>query len=283
MREHGHDGNHHLTNESLDAIASALTGAELAPSAVPAAAPGGGAVAGAEDIYAGVDIRGRTITDIFRLTEAAIDRYPPGELGKAAMIVGLGYISTMVRSICSKVKVEGADMISANLNTIAGWLGDNTIGRPSIKGMEALVGDLMAFAHGFCVDANVLELDRYRAFDNHAARHPTEEADGRDLSKLLKTITPHVEAVAGAIAGLISRVGTAVNALKAVGALPGGAAALPDFDRAALKIDVAEAGMDKMVGIMQKMAGISKGQTTAADPAAGQGAAGQAAQGQAGA
>jgi hypothetical protein len=255
MKLHGHDVNHHLPDSKLNDMALALTGKEeaTARSRVPAAGAGANAAAGPGDMYAGQDIRGCTVYEIFNLDEAACDRYPPSELGKSALIVGLDHTGSMVTAICAKVLVAGADTISGNLEALANHLRANDVGRNSLRSLETSFGKVMSFAHGFHIENDTLVKETFPAYDNHASRYPGDQVDGQALAKVLKSIQAHPKAVETAIVNLINRIGSSVTSLIANPAINTAAIGLAAHVPAGVTVEVAENEGDRMTRMIAAM------------------------------
>lgn len=250
MRKEGHDINHHLTDRCLDKMALALVGKEEPHALIPPAPPSGAnRVPGPEDMYAGEDIRGKRVCDIFKLPESCIDRYPPGELGKAALIIGLGYLLSMINAITAKVKVEGTGAVTSNLTLFASAARTQTLGRNLLNSIESALGPVLSFAHGFAIENGTLALEAYPAYDSHAKRFAGDSADGKAFAMVLKSVNPHPEAVGSAVANLVNRIGAAVNGLSAVASTTVGN--LTAHDGTKVTVKVAPTETDRMLSIMQ--------------------------------
>ena len=125
MEAHGHDLFHYLTNESLFAIANALTGETPA---APVAA----------FVYDNHDRNGDAIHTWVVLGDAACDRWPVGVLGKSSLILGLGYLQFTINSIASKILIPNAPDIVASIKSVQDTMDDEKFDRETLLMMREI-------------------------------------------------------------------------------------------------------------------------------------------------
>lgn len=255
MLIHGHDANHHLTSQSIEDIAGVLTGHIVAQ--VPLAQPGAAPVN-----YGGRNIRGQNVHDVFTLSQAAKDRWPPADLGKAALLVGLDMIGAMITDMATKVKLTNAAVMATKAADIAVTLRRHEVTRAQFTAAEAAMGDMLAFTCGYVLKARLIEEGSYPAFESHANRYPAGKARGMSVASAVKLCRAHDEAVAGAIVSALGALGTALDATGGSVALPapGGIPGLNDVPFSALGpvqgAQVrAQVGEDPTIRMMAAMAG----------------------------
>lgn len=246
MRSYGHDINHHLTDDALHEIAMVLVGKDSNAYVVQAA------TTAAANMYAGADITGKRPSEIFKLPDSCGDRYPPGELGKAAMIVGLSFMEAMLADITGKAKVTGDQSIRTNIGILLAHVKSDNVGRTSVKAIEAFMGPALAFGHGYAQEAGIISTGQYKAFDSHAARYAGDDARGKALAILMKSVAPHPEAVAASVTALVNTIGVAFNGISSHHAL--GVSNLDTHDPDSLAVEIAENESSRLMKMMARNA-----------------------------
>jgi hypothetical protein len=218
MAKRGHDGNHHLTDDTLAAYAKVLTGEDALMTVVSSSAK----------MYNGVDIRGMPVAKIFDLGESVKGRYPAGKLGKAAIVIGLGMFKAMVSHLCNRVKIDGVSGLADNATNLSEKVSKNTYPHAVLLAVGQSMGPAFALTYGFLTKAGVLGPEQYRAFANHAKRYPAELASGESMAIALKRTAVHKEAIAGSIIGALAAIARALeNAAATKVVAIAGAAAVP--------------------------------------------------------
>ena len=150
MMTHGHDGNHHLSHESLAALASALCGA-------------GVFVISRDSVqYAGREVRGLTFREVFIVPESASDRYPPSVLGKAALIVGLDMMLAMFNDLTTKAKIPNIGILTGPIAAMATTVRTAAVDRERCRQIEASLGGTMAICYGYVTDRRLMEADAFK-------------------------------------------------------------------------------------------------------------------------
>lgn len=206
MREAGHDDNHHLTDESLHSICFGLTTAN--PVLITD-------VLG-DLTYMGHNIVGESLQAVFPVGEAAADRYPPGVLGKASLIVGLQMMLAMINHISNRALVTGADPIVSRTKRVLSNLQAQAGNRTSFQSLDQRLGETLATCYGYCVLAKLVEEEQYMAFASHAGRYPGAVATGKALAQTLLSAKPHEQAVAGSVTTALASIATALDSVREV-------------------------------------------------------------------
>jgi hypothetical protein len=229
MRVFGHDGNHHLADETLDKIAKVLCRVDMSHTV------------DSDVDYAGSNRKGESLHEIFSLGNAVEGRYPAGILGKASLIVGLDMYKAMIVNICTRVKVTGEQGITHNATQLADRIRSMDLPHTSLIALGQKLGPTFGVIHGFLSEAKVINEDEFLAFKNVASRYPAEQASGRSLATTLKRVSPHREALAGAIVSTLTAMSQSLVSAAAVSTGTGDLAVLTDttiVDVTAIKAEI---------------------------------------------
>jgi hypothetical protein len=210
MEEAGHDGNHSLSDETLEEICDALTGKEHPYKVVTAP----------NTMYLGEEVTGVRICRIYPMDEAAIDRWPPGVLGKSSLVVGVGMMQAMLIDMGTKAKIENTGHVSMYISNITRSLKDYDGNRDSFRRLENALGESISVTYGYVSETGIIDELQYQAFKKHAERYPAALAAGKSLANAIALATPHKEAVEGAICASINAL-TAGLAQAAAVVIPG--------------------------------------------------------------
>jgi hypothetical protein len=234
----GHDGNHHLLDDSLEAILDSLVGI------TPAAGKQGAT-------YAGEDVTGQLLEDVVKMGEACTDRWPPGQLGKAAIIIGVEMMIAMVGHICTKLKVDGVARVASSAERMVGAIKAAEFHRDDLTRMNAALQSVISLAKGYVVEASLYEEDTHAAFDSHANRSVGKVSAGRALAQAVSVATPHSEAITDAVVSMIGSIAVAIDSAAAVNASVDGGAVQPlvdpadrinlDLSKVSVKVGVSDA------------------------------------------
>lgn len=214
-----HDDNHHLSTVSLHNLAMAVAGKSSARAspARPESSPGAGdavpAVGNVNYTYAGDAIGTKTLSELFYGGLACEERYPPGELGKAAMIVGLEMLQAMVYHICGKLKVTGVEPVMVNVGKVSKAIKAETFPTEVVRRIDVALDTLMSTTCGYVIEAGLMERESNLAFENHADRRKGAKARGVALAKVIDDLKPHNEAVVGQVAALVADVAAAIQSV----------------------------------------------------------------------
>jgi hypothetical protein len=236
MEGRGHDGNHHLPDEMLDAYSKVICQVDT-DLEIPA---------GTSIMYGGRDIAGMKVYKIFDLGESVKGRYPAGILGKAAIIIGLSMFQAMISHLATRVKIVGIKPILINVTRLTERVKDASFPHKVLLRLGTTLGPQFAVTYGFLLHSNILEEEDYKAFSNHASRYPAEMASGKSLASALKRAAPHREAITGAIVTALTSMAESLTTAAAIDTGAGGGAAvapvLTNLEKVKLDDIVAEVG-----------------------------------------
>jgi hypothetical protein len=243
MEKHGHDGNHHLTDQSLSDICDAIAGIS------------GARCADVDRDYAGRNIRNLPVSHVLRVCQSATDRWPATQLGKASMIVALMLVEAMYTHLSSVVLVKGADMIASAAASMADWLKTNEIDRTRLKLADSMLAHLVSNVFGYTCHAGIVDEDRYLALKSHANRHPSSMASGKALAVAIMKTSPHAEAVAAAVRSSLAHMATSIaNTSRALGDQDTGDV-IASFDTSELEATVGQDDQARLIGLMKVVRG----------------------------
>jgi hypothetical protein len=192
MLAYGHDGNHHLSDAAIDEQAKVLSGFDESK------------IVGTYLEYAGKNINGENLKDVFNLGEAVKGRYPAGILGKASLIVGLDMYKAMIANIAVRVKLTGTSGITENAMKLKNKVAGTNLDHQVLIKLGGTLGPMFATIFGYLVKADVLREDEYLAFKNVANRHPADKVSGESLATAMKRVAPHREAITSAIVNILT-------------------------------------------------------------------------------
>lgn len=223
-----HDGNHHLSTESLAQMASAVAGkstyaaraAVVGAAGPPIIAPVA-AIGDTRYVYAGAPIGEQEVGKLLFGGEACADRYPPGELGKAALIVGLEMLIAMTDSITSRVKVDGTGAFAKNLGAVADSVREESFPYSAVKDVEKALSRLLAISCGYVLEGGLMKSTDNLAFINHSERIPSAMTIGKNLSQTIRDCEVHPEAIQSKVVSLFSDLAGAVATAASVVLIPG--------------------------------------------------------------
>jgi len=205
MMTWGHDGWHALTDASLKAIATAVSGAQ--PLAMPAV----------DFTWSGENVNARFLHEVLSVGQAAQDRYPPGTVGIAGLIIGLEMVGQMLVEISMKVEVSTAVASIKHVKALTDYVKTTALTRTDILELRNAYGSLIATAVGFVGAATIEGMNKGKSLKPFTSNHENDKAVGETLKKLLSRVVASNESIASAIAALM---GTLNAASAAIGALP---------------------------------------------------------------
>lgn len=146
MKLYGHDIVHHLTDSSLAGICDAMN--EPISPVSPTEDPPRKRVTAALE-YNGVQIRGKQVSEVLIVSESARERWPVGELGKSAIILGLKAVSGMVEAITSRVLVSGTQHLTSDLKRIRDFIAGPQVKRDTILLAREAFTSIIVYSVGF--------------------------------------------------------------------------------------------------------------------------------------
>lgn len=207
MNVDGHDGNHHLATDSIVAFASALceraTSAEISD----------------DWNYKNENQKGKKIYDIFKLADSATDRFPPGTLGKAALINGLEYAQAMINHISGFILVKNTRNIINGLSVLHHAVQNDNVTRENAKELENQFADVFSMVVGYCEVHDLIPEGRAVALRNHSDRKPAAKAIGISLGQVVAKTHVHEKAAEG---NLLATLAAFDSALQTTASLPVG-------------------------------------------------------------
>ena len=173
MAVNGHDMWHHLGTDALNVVCSAIAGKAVDGEKDPLKLT--------KDVKTMTGVtykRGTHVAQIFGPGDAAIDRYPPGVLGKAALITGIDAVVDMMTSVTAKVNVECAGAIGCCLSELRNSIARANPSRTALNAMRGALGGVIAVGHGYRAanPATALTGKATPALSAHAATSPADDA-----------------------------------------------------------------------------------------------------------
>lgn len=150
VAKNGHDGLHLLTTTALEALVDCMTG--IRPHALAAGST-----------YMGKNVAGRDLHAVLSLNESAIDRWPPGAIGRSGMILGLGCVIFMIGDITSKIDEKFDEEVLAFPNAVKDDLSNNRkeFSRGLLGRYKDILAPLVCLAYGYCGSIRDLLDDTY--------------------------------------------------------------------------------------------------------------------------
>lgn len=222
MSRVGHDLWHIFPDTTLYAVAGAMTGYEPATLMV-----------GIE--YGGVDIaRGTLVSEVFKLDDAAKDRYPPSELGKAAAILGSRVMKCALTEINVKCEgnVEEHQECMASLDAYSNLVSAGDFTRANAQTVKQVMGTSFAFCYGVVMaDAKYEELySKNKSLKAWADQNAGDSIIGNVVGKWCKSRDARDEKINSMLAAFFASITTALERLPdavAANMGPGGGGGAP--------------------------------------------------------
>jgi hypothetical protein len=143
------------------------------------------------------------LTELIVVGQAAKDRFPPGTMGKSAMITGVALAMAMLEHICRRVTVPHSSEITSSLALSSAALAGTNIERTRLVAAKEIMSHPLAMAWGYCRELTELEplANNYQSIINFAQRYPVAVASGATLARMMKEVVADPKAVENAIVG----------------------------------------------------------------------------------
>ena len=143
------------------------------------------------------------LVELIAVGQAAKDRFPPGTMGKSALITGVSLAIAMIRHIARKVSIPQSSAILSSMESAAVALAARDLTREDLVNAKNSMGQQIATAWGYCRELTELEqlANMYQSLVNFAQRYPSAVASGATLARLMKEVVPDPTAVEDAIVG----------------------------------------------------------------------------------
>jgi hypothetical protein len=150
------------------------------------------------------------LVELIAVGQAAKDRFPPGTMGKSALITGVSLAIAMIRHIARKVSIPQSSAILSSMEAAAVSLAARDLTREDLVGAKNSMGQQIATAWGYCRELTELEqlANMYQSLVNFAQRYPSAVASGATLARLMKEVVPDPTAVEDAIVGAMMSMST---------------------------------------------------------------------------
>lgn len=217
MHNHGHGVLHHLTTETINRLADAITGEDEA------------VVRDEALVYNDALINGTAMHLVFPMTESARDRWPVGQMGKAAIIVGLDEVSSMVSDIVSRLSVANSGALSVRIGLMRNAMAEAVaMPRPDLLAIRAVLSEVICIAFGYVEESGGHVAFNHPAVANLAKTNSASTNLGSSLYDAVAKAPANREAVAGAIGAALERI--AMSMENAANLFPGGVAYPPPIE-----------------------------------------------------
>jgi hypothetical protein len=179
MERRGHDLFHSLTDETMTHLALAL---------VTPATDEGGALINANVVVNRVTSTGNlSMKDAYRLSEAACDRCPAGNIGLGAMMVGLDCVAAMIGHLGMKVEATTGDLSSVcvAVDEIKEWIGDVIRVRDEITTTKDMIKKSVVCAAGYCYAVSSLRpiTENHDSLSSLVASESADHAKGKAIGE----------------------------------------------------------------------------------------------------
>jgi len=163
--------------------------------------------------YAGKNVHGQIVSDVLKMPDSFVQRIPAGNMGIAAIMVGLSCLASMMQDIASKMVVEQSrQMINFSTGLKAG-LSAKRMSSNDIKALRDILSPVLSVAVGYCMEVTTLEKlgrssEALTAVNN---RHPVESSAGATMAKRLKEVDMDPAALSAFILNTFNMMGAAMN------------------------------------------------------------------------
>jgi len=243
MVSYGHDSVHHLSDESIRSLAAALCASDRSDA--------GAKVIDKDIEYNGENVKGKCIHEIFRLSEASIARYPIGEMGKSAMVLGLQDLHAMLSSMLTKVSVKNGSAVLEGISRAAAALGEKSVTKDQISKLKIALTGIIALAFGYVLEAGISNNPHKESARAVVSRFGTSAGTGKALAIAIAGAPTNVKALSASIAGAFADIAGAVN--KAVSILGAGPEVHAKFDTGDIEIgrEASEVNHERMMELVK--------------------------------
>lgn len=206
MVEFGHDLWHLIADTCLPAMAASMTGHQEAVLTV-----------GIE--HAGADYAvGTPVSAIFKMDEAAKDRYPPSQLGRAAAILGQRVIKYAVIDLMTRApaELEACKAVVQALDTYAEIVNSDNFTRAHAQVVKKVMGKTFAFCYGYAMCfADAMETyEKNPSLKAWADQENGEVIIGTNVGKWAKTKDKDDNVIGGMIKTLLESMAAAFATLN---------------------------------------------------------------------
>jgi hypothetical protein len=205
MADFGHDLWHLISDATLPSVAAAMTGHTVVKLTADVTY-GGGAY-----------VRGTAVDKMFRLDDAAKDRYPPSALGRAAAILGQRVIKYVVIDLMTRVpgEVGTCAAIVKQLDMYNNVVNAEDFTRAEAQDVKRIMGKTFAFCYGYATQFTDF-VERYSKNKSLAAWAELESGDmiiGVNVGKWAKNVDKDTEVMLDMVKMVL---GTMVGSLESM-------------------------------------------------------------------
>jgi hypothetical protein len=200
----GHDMWHFLDEATLATACEALCG--VAPIVAAVTYDGIDNVAGA----------GTTVADILQVSDSAKDRYPPGKLGRSALLTGLDMVVEMFTLLGAKLALPYASALVALAVSIRTRLAEPAAGgaldRAALLEVKARLTPAVCVAYGFCYGdaAAVLKAEPPASLKKFSEINSTHTCIGKAMWEVYKNMSSDKAAVKATIITALTQIGNSL-------------------------------------------------------------------------
>jgi len=200
MDRGGHDLWHFLTDKTLVDIADAVTGTTDK------------IVVGAFT-YNGANIVGHKISEVFEIGSAAMDRYPPGIMGKGAIMVGLMMLRAMIVYISMKVVIDDVGILINAIDVEAAIVA-GIDDRKRLMDKKDKLQKTIVMAYGFFTSdpANQGNATDNKAIASVASRDLSSKLMGASMYNHVSSIEGDTDAIASSFSAFFTTVKASIGA-----------------------------------------------------------------------
>lgn len=209
MERWGHDLWHFLSDRSLSAVAGWMVGEPELPLDRGYAIQGFVSVAPYPQF---------NLSDVYKLGEAARDRWPPGTIGISALILCFPLIVSMLQGITVRVQDVNTGAVVGRLESISATLKTAKPARADMLSAKNAMQGITSIAYGYATTVGSTTVDRYKSLAAFANRAPMQVEQGTLLGQWSKGKTIIDARMTDQFNALITATGAAMDAVtQAIG------------------------------------------------------------------
>jgi len=209
MSRDGHDLWHFLNDPSLCAVADTITGVNKI-------------VINNDFIYNGINRRGDHVHTFIDVGDAAIDRWPPGQMGIASLMKGLDACSIMITDITSKVAISNTAAILVAIKRAKEIVSAKELGRPEMLTYKDSLTDLVCTSYGYVAAGQGLmaTLGESDALSNLARSNAAATTRGSTAANRMREVTADVSAIGVMLKAVMDTIAAALSAIPGIDKVP---------------------------------------------------------------
>lgn len=215
LEKWGHDVLHFLTDESLEMICNVMTGHAVQNHLIKSGTRFSGQISNGT----------LSVKDAICLTQSALDRWPPGNVGLGAIMVGLDVLAAMLSAMALKATAEEGSIgnVAISIEAIKDFLSSSRRNRDDIMEAKDALRSPICMAFGFIKTDKALRhmLEDHGSLEKFASNNAADVSVGASLGEFFKdkehdasSVSTAINAMFTSLAMYADTIGVRMNAVR---------------------------------------------------------------------